>query len=504
MTEPSKRLEDFLEKATGHWNHHCTVCENKVMQRGATDHLQSQGHWKTLWSRLQTVGGVPSPNDALAWDKHWVQAFETPRGRYLFNHVTGAQQLLLGDPSAAYQALPPGLPELATQQPPLTSGSVNGYGGGGGAHSSSGPSGGPSLHHPGVSDPRDPRGCGTAQHHPGSAATLHRPGQGEAPLQQLHSEVSMHLQPAGPAGPAGQPGQGQPLQQSEPPFRNGIGYQEALNDKAAWKTYMDTPAKALENLVYTCNSGNGSCPVCETPLNGIYNHVLSVNHWKKLWLKLNQVPVPQVCVQWDKPWVEVFQTPRGEYLFNHVTGAQGFRAQLGAEGRGLAFGPAPLPASSDAVAPTSAPQHARLPPACQAPNTAMPAVGLLEAHPLDLWIWQRAITNPAQHLVGALAHSGLRSGPHLKCDVCVAPPTSLEGLGEHLVSEEHHRQLRAKLGQMVAQLNYASPGKEQLDNGPWVQRFQTPAGIVSFNHVTFLVSSSSSSNATPGHIEQEC
>eukprot|EP00443_Scrippsiella_acuminata_P033854 CAMPEP_0115369718 /NCGR_PEP_ID=MMETSP0270-20121206/106468_1 /TAXON_ID=71861 /ORGANISM="Scrippsiella trochoidea, Strain CCMP3099" /LENGTH=44 /DNA_ID= /DNA_START= /DNA_END= /DNA_ORIENTATION= len=36
-------------------------------------------------------------------------------------------------------------------------------------------------------------------------------------------------------------------------------------------------------------------------MNGIVNHLLSANHFKKMWNKLMKVPEPQSAIDWRSP-----------------------------------------------------------------------------------------------------------------------------------------------------------------------------------------------------------
>ena len=82
---------------------------------------------------------------------------------------------------------------------------------------------------------------------------------------------------------------------------------------------------------------SAKCVVCETEMTrGIAEHLPSLNHWKKLWEKLRcAVPAPDQANDWSKPWVQRLQTTKGLYMFNHLTGQQGFESEIAAGAPGF-------------------------------------------------------------------------------------------------------------------------------------------------------------------------
>lgn len=84
MDEPAKYLEAFIYKSFPGYAEQCVVCNANM--NGIQEHMLSQKHWKSVWSKL---GRVPSPDEVLDWSKPWVQRFPCGSKTFLFNHVTG-------------------------------------------------------------------------------------------------------------------------------------------------------------------------------------------------------------------------------------------------------------------------------------------------------------------------------------------------------------------------------------------------------------------------------
>merc|ERR1719329_1623830 len=225
-------------------------------------------------------------------------------------------------------------------------------------------------------------------------------------------------------------------------------------------------------------------------------HLTSQNHWKKIWSKFQDgvVPSPQDAGCWEKPWVESFPAPQGELLFNHLTGDQGFRAEIATR---TPDAPAPPAATlgTSASAPALSVVATGTPPALTAvPNGLPPStIGLAPpANPssgsssrgppgppceLDVFIWQRSIAAQAQELQRVLTCHGVSHARQVVCDVCQMP---MGDIAEHVMSADHFTNLRVRM-------SFNAPPKEVL-SGPWVQKsFVCQDGYkipVSFNHIT--------------------
>lgn len=435
MQPHAKELEDSLFKSTKMWKFPCAVCD-KEMGRGATDHILSQNHWKALWGKLEA--SIPPPEEARVWSASWVQRFSSgANSTTLFNHVTGDWKVV----------------DTAAPEAFLASASS--------AVAAAGPGGAPV---PSVA----PRA---------------------APSEHLRPPASQPPPPPSPAAPAGSIG---PLPVSLPPVRCGLDLNTALGTKAEWRIFMDEPAKRLERFL-GANLPNRyePCPVCATPMNGVHMHLTSQNHWKKIWTNLQDgaIPSAQEAGCWEKPWVESFPAPKGEFLFNHLTGEQGYRAEIAA--RAL---PDAAPTSLPPAAPSSAALGASavgVPPGL----TTMPGnesfQGLRVATPtengvsssgrppceLDVFIWKRSIAGQAEELQRVLTSHGVGLARQVVCDVCQIP---MGDIADHVLSADHFTNLRVRM-------SFNAPPKEIL-SGPWVQKaFVCQDGCqvpVSFNHIT--------------------
>jgi len=276
------------------------------------------------------------------------------------------------------------------------------------------------------------------------------------------------------------------------PIRAGLTYQMALNSKQDWNVYMEEPAAQLDRFLiqhYRTQYYGSVCSICQVQRNDVKGHLISQNHWKKLWAKLEDthIPSPQDVVNWEKPWVEVINTALGDYLFNHITGEQKLRESS-----------APLMnASPVGKVPTST---ARQKTVCA----------------LDVWVWQRHIEVSAQTLQNVLVEANNPAGaspplpaPVVTCEVCACHTADM---CEHLMSANHYSNLRIRM-------DYTVPNAKELNTGPWVQQAFKLAGYhgkalaVSFNHLTGQVSRTlpnqpqsqpKSYMATPPAIEHEC
>jgi len=261
---------------------------------------------------------------------------------------------------------------------------------------------------------------------------------------------------------------------------------------------MSEPAAQLAAVIAaSMPNWGGQCLVCDSTMYGMQQHLASYNHWKRLWSKLNILPLPDIAVDWARPWVEVFETTRGDYLFNHVTGQQCWRAEME---DGTWPPPQPVPPPVVQPTPPGSPEsrwraESETSPACAgppelvrpAPPEAPPATisPLAEAAStcvarqeedsrLDFWMFQRMVEPQAQRLEALLDSSTC----HQNCAVCGVP---FGMVCDHFLSERHHMKLRSKLQQMMGMWHTVGAA---VNDGPWVQTFGPG---VAFNHVTCQV-----------------
>lgn len=425
MLDPAQRLEEYLYNSTGKWCFRCNVCE-KDMTRGIKDHLTSQGHWNSLWVRLDNGNAIPPEEFVEDLSRSWMQGFETPQGLYIFNHITGSHHSEASTLPGQYGSLS----QLTPPEPPTVSAVV----------------------------PTPP------------------------------------IMPTPPLTPPGLQFRYQPP--TFQPFRDGLDYRLALQTAQDWLRYMDEPAKQLETFCqnHVPSRRNEPCMVCNVLTDGVWAHLTSSSHLTQVREKLqDKIPSPEEASDWEKPWVEAIPLPetsvfshRSDYLFNHLTGEQGFRHEIVAA-RASASGhipalmttspPPPMPPSSSLAS-----NLAVKDPQAYAPNTGAssqaPSGPIQESEPcgLDLWMFQRVINQPAQ----ALAHHLSTRGVNFICDVC---EVCMSDVYEHMQSLDHYTSLRRRMA-------FKAPSLKRISSGPWVQKgFRTdPAGPVvagiSFNHVT--------------------
>lgn len=253
------------------------------------------------------------------------------------------------------------------------------------------------------------------------------------------------------------------------------------------------------------------CHVCDVDMTrGVVEHLPSHKHWKSLWEKLGQrIPDADSVRVWTGPWVERFDTPRGVYLLNHVTGEQGLEHEV------VAAGFPPRTQASDSR-PSAHPQRAAAPPAAAPPHHVssasspiLPIAAALQPaiatesllatsghrrhdeqiiHPattskfdLPSWIWQRYIEEGARKLQRALerASASGTATVAVKCAVC---EEMTEDVAFHLTSSQHFQRLQTRMS-----ARDAPPRNDELPNGPWVQAFSVGTRIVRYNHLTGAV-----------------
>ncbi|CAE7528935.1 unnamed protein product [Symbiodinium sp. CCMP2592] len=388
----------------------CTVCDNKVMTRGAKDHLTSQGHWKNLWDKMQKLNrDLPPDNVACQMTaRPWVQEFPTASGKYVFNHLTAGQMLQGG--SALLQPLQPQGQAPAMPAPPM-----------------------PPVPAVPVQSPQM------------------QPQQMQAPPQPM--QPVQPVQPAQPAVPM------QPrMQEGGMVVRNGLNYKEALAEIGKWKKFMAEPTERLDSFIYQLMPNyTGKCLVCQADMLGFNTHICSQKHFKQLWARIGSkgIPDPSTVMDWNAAWVEKIETQRGPYLLNHLTGEQGFQADL----LKAPAGPSPVAAPathaapdagySRPPAPTPGPVAQPLPQPCAAPTPAT-------SYNMDFLLWQCQVRDPAERLEEALEERGeedMWNDPVLECAICQKSIDSAKGsVKAHLMSLEHFQQLKGKLHQELTRL----------------------------------------------------
>jgi len=631
MDGPSQHLESALEKLTQRWDHPCSVCGNKAMTRGARDHMMSQGHWKALWTKLQTVNSrsLPAPDIATGLNQPWVQRYEVPGGNYLFNHLTGGQSLaataavpltrtsdspraaeppsaaapgevpvpthtlapaIAGPPAAAEAPAAAAAAPVAAVAAPTVTTSVaqengkrllfkhsEGY-----VQAMNTKDGWRTYMTQPAKALEDflyirtkswdhfcnicSRAMSGAQDHltsqghwkalwqrvqplpPPQIAVVMEPGRTWVQVyevtggtyyfnhltggQEFRSNAPAASQAPSTAGPSARP-EGAPrlqlpraplvvappscrdarLLDPRLPIRNGLGYKDALHDKESWKQFMDAPAKQLEAIIYKMHPAfTSQCPVCESGMNGISNHLLSLNHWKKLWSRTRSINLDASnVVRWNQAWVERFDTPQGIYLFNHVTGEQAWMSELagpdapaprspagGSEPAGAEAAPPPRSVGAEVVPHAASPDpepaaaglhglmdNRRLIAFARrgcGPGAASPQEGELEQ-----WHWRCLVMRPARDLQAALRHTSLAdpwdndAADRLlqwTCGICDA---AFHDVQEHLGCAEHFMKLRLKAASLAADMNYkVSADSLAREGSPWLQDF----GPAVFNHLT--------------------
>eukprot|EP00747_Dinoflagellata_sp_TGD_P064951 gnl/TRDRNA2_/TRDRNA2_154134_c0_seq1.p1 gnl/TRDRNA2_/TRDRNA2_154134_c0~~gnl/TRDRNA2_/TRDRNA2_154134_c0_seq1.p1 ORF type:complete len:693 (+),score=112.26 gnl/TRDRNA2_/TRDRNA2_154134_c0_seq1:64-2142(+) len=488
MDQPSSRLEEVLHKATGSWGGRCVVCDAE-MGRGAHDHLQSQNHWRAVWNKLN--GKPPLFSEAGGLDRPWVQTYETSAGSYAFNHLTGEQGFTRGPAGA------PAAPPTAATGPPAAQQPIDSQA----AAPPAVASGPPAAQQPlgavysPAQAPADP--WEELTQHPTTVLQQQPPAQGydpttvlqqQPPAQGYDPTTVLQQQPPAQcyavAAAVEPPTPSTAIALSTPPSSStsstvssalfGIvmaphdEYHPAMQKKETWRAYMEPRAKHLENVLWTgANLWGGMCPVCSADMSrGIGDHLASQNHWKGLWKKVsNRVPEPTVAHEWTRQWVQTFETPRGSYLFNHLTGGQGLQAEVLA---------APPPEAGAVAAPAAAPQQNGIAGGQEPPRQE-------ERFDLAFWVWRRHIQDCACKLQRAVEEHVFTPNArttHLVCAACSKPMDDGNGnVSEHIMSASHFKQLQGRI---------TAPPDDKLTSGPWVQEITCSqrGSVLRFNHLT--------------------
>eukprot|EP00928_Gymnodinium_smaydae_P030425 TRINITY_DN22637_c0_g1_i1.p1 TRINITY_DN22637_c0_g1~~TRINITY_DN22637_c0_g1_i1.p1 ORF type:complete len:435 (-),score=80.29 TRINITY_DN22637_c0_g1_i1:229-1533(-) len=259
-------------------------------------------------------------------------------------------------------------------------------------------------------------------------------------------------------------------------------YQMAINTKDGWKKHMAPRANEAEDFLWNLGRVSYSkCDLCGTGAQGLETHLVGQNHWKKLGEKFNwNLPPPEVAEDTSRPWVEKIPTPKGTYLFNHITGRHGFDN-----------GGAPAQVSPSAAAPVPAPAY-QAPPVAQpypqaascggvpvAPSsTASQDVNdayrnaLMSRTKGDWRRFMEPLANAASEELTRLTGSW-----DYACPICEQQNT--RGLSDHVPSDKHWKALGNKL-------HWVPPAPEEAhaSDKPWVQRINTCRGMFCFNHLT--------------------
>lgn len=282
---------------------------------------------------------------------------------------------------------------------------------------------------------------------------------------------------------------------------------------------MSGPTRVLEDFIYKAVPQHNKCYICDSGQNGVATHILGQNHYKGIWRRLGTMPEAMAALSWTQPWVERFPVgPQRVYLFNHVTGEQGWEHEVtSVQGPARptqpaqvsgppASSPPPQPASSPPVVPDSAAAVAAALAAAAAPPICPPCVngagavaaspepprheGVGEAAPglaLDHFHWRCIAAGPAAQLRRALAEHVAPVGAEMtyRCGVCDSGFSS-ETVEAHLGSTEHFAGVRRQVASFAKDCRC----ELQLEmlwgrQAPWVQSF---AGSLMFNHLTLELS----------------
>jgi len=215
-------------------------------------------------------------------------------------------------------------------------------------------------------------------------------------------------------------------------------------------------------------------------------HIVGANHYKRIGARFNwRLPPLEEAEDLNKPWVERFQTPKGPFFFNHVTGTHGFVEEAGET-------PVP-PESSSAAAAYEPPTAAAPAPYPTPPSVAMPSstatgatcplTGLSTQYESGLMSTERGDWRRYMEPIAVVAADALAKAnggwDFYSCPVCEQENT--RGLVEHVCSDKHWRTLGAKF-------HWRPPPPTEahaMDKSTkWVQTIQTRSGDFLFNHLT--------------------
>ncbi|CAJ1366213.1 unnamed protein product [Effrenium voratum] len=433
VDKPAALLDDELGKRTCRWDHPCAVCENKAMTRGTHDHFKSKGHWTALWKKVN--GAPPPPEEVMRMDRQWVQSWQVPGGALLFNHFTGAVKFQVSGGQAATPAAPAPAPAM---QPPVQ-----------------------------------------AQ------------GPFPTPVPPAMPPAPMPVVPTAPAVPVAAVASVAP----EPEWctQHNMDFRTAIDDKYNWWYFMEAPAAELTKRL---GEPSAECQLCKQPMEDAQEHLTSPDHWWTLWdimQKLNQnLPSDEVAQSMEnRPWVQSFQTPKGQLVFSHLTGALLRKpSQPAVEAQPKAAPqlpqpvpqvPQPMPQAPERVLRGSAPAQLappaphRMPVAAAAPSPVPTRCGITYKEAFNaIDKWKKFMEEPTTRLDAVVY--GMMSGYTGQCPVC---ESNMLGFNEHLCSQKHWK----KLWQKFSTGPPDPPIVTDWDK-PWVQQIATSRGKYFFNHVT--------------------
>ncbi|CAE8704556.1 unnamed protein product, partial [Polarella glacialis] len=248
------------------WDYACVVCQ-QPMGRGAGDHLPGDGHRRKLAEKVSAL--CPSQDEhasallAESQREEWLQAFQLLGKRIVLNHLTGEFQ-----PAAA------GVGTLDVQLVEAKSSSNN-------SNSNN------------VSNSNSDNNNSSSS----KASSSSEPAPKKAKVSEDYSAVTVSWRPA-------------------------LEYHEA------WKQWMRPFAQQLravhQQLCESHETCSFQCAICSDAVDWTDEHLLSLGHYNALWEKHslmdNMDPVGSLCSQWAQP----FESKTGCYLFNHLTGDQGW------------------------------------------------------------------------------------------------------------------------------------------------------------------------------------
>jgi len=249
-------------------------------------------------------------------------------------------------------------------------------------------------------------------------------------------------------------------------------YQDGLmsKDKGGWRRFMEPLATAAgEELERVSGNWDYACPICDQPnTRGLADHVPSEKHWKKLGEKLSwKLPHAEAAHAMDKPWVQRIPTVRGDFFFNHLTGAYGL------EGQSAVLG---VTASSPAIAPTTC-YTCSTPVAV--PSACPTSSNFNHAH----WLWVKTVSVAAKQVDELISHPRFEGGSP-PCSVCSSVPLSKA----HLLSFGHFSALQNKCALIPEDVTREAmegySAKLEEESAPWVQNLKLDGKPYYLNHVT--------------------
>lgn len=246
---------------------------------------------------------------------------------------------------------------------------------------------------------------------------------------------------------------------------------------------MGPKAGAAEDFLWNlARISYEKCDICGTGAQGMATHIVGANHYKKMGSKFGwQLPPLAKAEDLSMPWVERFETPRGPYYFNHVTGRHGFVSEAGAS-PGPQENSSATPAIQPLTAPAAASPSAAPVPRQDVTGSICPLTGLSTEYESAFMSrekggWRRYMEPIATAAADVLTKAS--GGWDYSCPVCQQENT--RGLADHIPSEKHWRSLGEKL-------HWRPPPPAEAHamdrTKPWVQAIETRSGDFLFNHLT--------------------